>query len=1150
MKFKKLRLHGFKSFAEPSELLFQDGVTGVVGPNGCGKSNLLEALRWVMGESRAKTVRGEGMEDVIFAGSDRRPARAFAEVSLLLDNSDRKAPEAFNATDEIEISRKITRDSGSVYRVNGKEARARDLQLIFADAGTGAASPALVRQGQISDLIHAKPKQRRKILEDAAGIGGLYSRRHEAELRLEAAERNLEKLTDLFRTAESRMRVLKKQAEKAAKYRDLTTKIRKFEAERIHILYKRAEIEREAAEIAAHQAKEQANIAEREVIAAFTEEEKNRQKIVPLKEEAAIAAAVLRKAELDAAQNENALNEARARLGRLEKALESAVKDKAREADMLADAETALHRLEQETAEFSQSAGSEEENEAEYAERSQITRNALTAAEKQADETDEKIRDITARQREAARRMSEAKERYHRLEKEFLTLTDSEAGLQKELTEKLKSADSAENVGALELKSEEIRENLVTAEKAFEAAKNAVTAAQRGLQEKEIARKTLIAEKNGLQALTAKTGVNKRAAQILERVTAKAGYEKALGAALGEALEYDTDITASRYWVTAPSAKGGALPAHLTALSDYVTAPDYLTAALSYIMVGEEAVLQDSETYLPPGGALVTKDGKTRRFDGFVSKGGDQNKAAVLLEQKNRLTFLETEEKRLLSEIEAAQAAYQKAAKTAEQAQAAFYALKTALAENEKRLTLARNAENQLKNECFTLETKLKALSDKKNDLATETEKARDTVRRAAEETEISDDLEKLQTESAVFKQDVKEKRNQLTEIYALAESAKRARQEKTKRREALQKDLTDWQRRRDSARARQSEIEEREKKLTRDLSEARLAPETLRLAYENGSKNKVLATERAEKNRTALDAGENELALSARQHSEAQKSSARAHEEKARTEALLLAAVEKFHNVKARLEEMSQTNTLISTEAAKRSGESERDIHDLEENLREFSREQEALGAVNLLAESELTETETEIGKLITEKEDLSGAIEKLRTVIRELNEEGREKILNAFEKVNAQFQDLFQRLFVGGEASLELIESDDPLEAGLEISAMPPGKKTKSLALLSGGEQALTCTALIFAIFLTNPSPVCVLDEVDAPLDDANTERFCHLIAEMTRLTDTRFLVITHRALTMARSNRLFGVTMAEKGVSQLVCVDLVAAEKLVAA
>ena len=1155
MQFNRLRLSGFKSFVDAAELDIANGLTGVVGPNGCGKSNLVEALRWVMGETSAKRMRGGEMDDVIFGGSSARPARNVAEVSLIVDNSDRTAPAALNNAPELNITRRIERTKGSNYKVNGQDVRGRDVQLLFADAGTGARSAGIVSQGRIGAIINAKPSERRVILEEAANIRGLHTRRHEAELRLKAAEANLERLEDVVTALGTQLNGLRQQARQAARYRTVSEQIRRAESVLLLGRWRMAMEERlvvagalkdaeaavgEATSTAARESARQADLAAKMPDLRQAEAETS----------ASLQRLTLARAELDREQERivTARSEAESRLRQIGDDVE-------RETALAEEATETAERLSRERVTIEAAREGEAERQAEAASR-------LSEANRLADELEAKIAALTeiiatteARRGALDRQVRLAVERHERLDRQLENL-DRQA---QELKDK---TVAPEDLAAAERSVEDSNERMERARVALEAAEverteraAQVEAARETLREIEGAVAKLEAEAGALRDMLAADAPAGQA-PVLDLIKVEAGYENALGAALGEDLTAPVDggdgDGEPRYWTdraAAPGAGATSLPDGVVPLSQVVEGPVELTRRLSQIgVVDDPATAARLQASLAQGQRLTTREGGLWRWDGFVITVEAPSAAAVRMRQRNRL-----------GDIEAALAAKAGDHIAAKERVAVEQTALTEIGEREKRhradqraamteLDGARKQLGAMRGRLAELETKLAAIQENKLRIATDQAEATDQRQQAEAELAELGDVETLRAESAGYRRTLAERRAELVDARADHDRLVREAQGRGSRLAAIQAEQATWADRVERAKARMTELEERQGAETAELQ--RLAARPAEITEQRAKL--VSAIEEAEiKRKTAADAlASAEVVLGQADHAsrEADRVVAAAREARVRAESELGRVNQGLTALRERISERLECLPDQILEKAGISADEELpDIDSTEARLERLTRERERIGPVNLRAEQEVEELEQQIEGMDNERDDLVGAISRLRRAIASLNREGRERLLAAFEKVNRHFQDLFVRLFGGGRAHLTMVEADDPLDAGLEIMASPPGKKLQMLSLLSGGEQALTATALVFAAFLTNPAPVCVLDEVDAPLDDSNVDRFCNLLEEISRSTGTRFLIITHHRLTMARMHRLFGVTMAEQGVSQLVSVDLDGAERL---
>ncbi len=860
MKFKKIKILGFKSFVDPTELNIEKGLTGIVGPNGCGKSNVVESLRWCMGETSAKSMRGSGMEDVIFSGTADRPSRNNAEVTIYLDNEDRKAPSEFNDQTEIQVRRKIEVERGSDYKINGKDVRARDVQRLFADLSTGAHSPSLISQGRVGALINAKPIDRRSVLEEAAGISGLHSRRHEAELKLKGAENNLQRVKDLMKQLNTQINNLKKQAEQAETYRSISSEISKLEG---IVLFLKWTSLKESFEKSDEDLKTSESLIQKftlEVTQATNEQLKSNEKIKPLREKEIEAAAKLNRINLERDTLDQEEERIKDEKKNLENSIQQIISDNEREQFQLEDA----------------------------------------------------IKDLEA------------------------------------LKSRRDTEDNGQNTD--EISNETIDQ--------------------------------LKVEKEKLEA------------KILD---------------LDQEIEQYNQIKNSKRdeW---------------------------------------QATLITSEN-------LKSRESTLNEVEGY----DDPNNWTSKFKEKFYFHLKEITEK-VISANQASQEARKIYDRSSNEAK--------------KAATLSLELREQLRQ---------KDVEQKESDWTYEYQRLSKTIRSSKEQikklasrkTKSEEELKKISNRP----EEIAQRRGQLIETKGFAETE------------------------RQFAADRLAEADNELKKI-----EAKLRKAQNDLANIRESKGRTEATK--------------ELAES-------------------RLKELEDESKEKFNCVPHDI--VSVFNIAEDLDTMKTNADR------TEMRLDRLKQQRETMGAVNLRADLETKEIDDELENMTKEKEDLESAIKKMRDSIEDLNKEGRTRLLKAFDTVNSHFKDVFVKLFNGGKAHLELIDSDDPLEAGLEMMVSPPGKKLQSMSLLSGGEQALTALSLIFAVFLTNPSPICVLDEVDAPLDDANVERFCGLLDSITDKTNTKFLIITHHALTMSRMDRLFGVTMAERGVSQIVSVDLKKAEEI---
>ncbi len=1148
MKFNKLRLLGFKSFVEPTEFLIENGLTGVVGPNGCGKSNLVEALRWIMGENSYKNMRASAMDDVIFSGSGNRPARNTAEVSLFLDNVDRTAPAAFNDADELQVSRRIERESGSVYRINGKDVRAKDVQLLFADASTGARSPSMVGQGRIGELISAKPVARRALLEEAAGISGLHSRRHEAELRLRASESNLERLDDVVGQLESQLESLKRQARQANRYRNLSGDIRKTEALLFHLRWvsaKASEAEAESALSAfnlamGERAEIQANFAKVEAIAA--------QKLPGLRDEEAKNAAILQRLQIAKGQVEEEVARLEGRKSELESRLTQLESDLKREEHIVTDNELTIKNLDGEQAELEEASRRVGETEIKSKEELSSATDALGKSEAAFSDLTVKLADENARRSQLKRTLEEAQTRKTRIEEQAKTVETDLAAIIAEISGLEGPAARQEEVSKLEALTQTIELALTSAEEATQHARVQEQEARTPLEQAEGNLRELETEARTLRQILNRGGEDLFPA-VVERMDVEPGYEAALGAALGEDLDISIEETAPVHWgIAGDGSQDASLPDGVKNLSTLVKAPMELSRRLAQIGVVDKIRGDEIAKQLKPGQRIVSIEGDLWRWDGFVASAEAPTAAALRLAQKNRLIELDKLSLEAREKVNAAQDAYDKGKqKTADLIEAELQA-RDAIRLHQRTLADAREALTLAERSVSQLAAKRSALEEAKSRLADDLSETEKRVVETDSTLMAMVDMSASDAELEALRMKVAEDRARLAEARAASQGLSRDAEARGRRLEVIQTERQNWQNRLLNAGKQIETLAKRRNETVAEITKLADAPD------EFAAKRRDLMNqlEQAEINRSEaadiLAKAETTLAEASRAARQSIDDLADAREKVGRSEERLNAAKERRIEVEARIREELECHPADTMAMAEvKPDDKLPEIDKIESKLERQKAERERLGAVNLRADTEQTEIEEKRTTIITERDDLIEAIAKLRTGIQSLNKEGRERLLEAFEVVNTEFKRLFTHLFGGGTAELQLVESDDPLEAGLEILARPPGKKPQTMTLLSGGEQALTAMALIFAVFLTNPAPICVLDEVDAPLDDHNVERFCNLMDEMSATTDTKFVLITHNPITMARMDRMFGVTMAERGVSQLVSVNLEEAEKL---
>ena len=1129
MKIARVKLTGFKSFVDPVELQIMTGLTGVVGPNGCGKSNLLEAIRWAMGEGSPKSLRGAGMDDVIFAGTATRPQREFAEVSILAKRDD----------NEVEVTRRIERGAGSAYRINGRDARARDAQLLFADAATGAHSPALVSQGKIGAIIAAKPTERRAMLEEAAGISGLHVRRREAEIRLKATEANLARVAELVAEMEARSSVLRRQARSAERYRKVSDAIRISEGRLIFARW------RDAA-AAAQAARMSATIAENSVTAAAEAQRVSAalcrnaaERLAALRGAAQAARDESSDARHALAAAEGELRAIETRIAALSVERDRLAADRDREGDLARDAGEALARLADEREALVGRIASADKRRAECAAQVVNTETAAGEADLALAKATVQAAERGAERRVADAAVAAARGQVDRADRERALVLSERTALISIARVEANEASVRARMADAESELAEAIAVLDAAEGGREAAAAGLAAAQSAKSETAAVLAAFVSESRALMPAREAKGA-------LGLVSATRGYEAALAAALADDLVADVGrtSTASRRWAGAEIQTTDPQLPPGSALSDHVTAPVELARRLAQIVVVEN----DDGPTLAVGQRLVTRGGKLRRWDGFVSEGTGAADAERLV-RRNRLTEIDAALPVARTVAEAAGAAVDTRRATLDNAAQALSSARASRDASDAalRVTLrdfdraaaaverARAALVQSADRMTSLDADL---------LASQAELADAEARRAALPADDQNlQLTRLEAAARTARDSVIAARSQLAALEAALE-ADRARKA------AAVLEAESWRTRSGKASKRVEDMARRTAALEAEAEALADAPDAAVRAMRRAIAVSEDAAALGETTLMAERAAEDVLREREAEATRVGEALSAAREERA-------GAIARAENQELRRVELGRVSgerfecpPPVLPERLGFDAKAVEDTTTESKRLETLTSERERLGPVNLVAEQELAALDFSRDHNATEMAELTEATHRLRGSIGSLNREGRLKLRVAFDAVDNHFRNLFCTLFSGGEAHLEMIDSDDPLDAGLEIMAQPPGKKLTSLTLLSGGEQALTAVALIFALFLTNPAPLCVLDEVDAPLDDANVERFCDLLDLMTRTTDTRYLIVTHNAVTMARMHRLYGVTMVEKGISRLVSVDLVGAQDLLAA
>ena len=1139
MKFQSVRISGFKSFLEPTEIQMNMGLTGVVGPNGCGKSNIVEAIKWIMGENSARQMRGDGMDDVIFSGTNERPSRNFAEVSIKLDNSEKKAPAIFNHYDEIEITRKIEREKGSVYRVNGKQVRARDIQLIFADNGTGARSSGIVGQGRIAQIIDSNPEDRRVILEEAANIKGLHSRRHEAELKLKGASDNLDRLSDIEQTYKEQLIELEKQGRKAARYRSVGERIRKAEATLFFNLMNNAKKEANDLDIQLKNANENVSQGQIKVAEHIKSQLHLANKIPDLKKDEAEKAATLQTLNITKIKLDEEKSSAQNALQNIINQINLINNDIARESEIKEDAKKSLSTL-----------LTEEKNLKEDSENFSTKITKATDLVKKlrsiSDAADDKLSTITSEIYSIKSDKSDLEKRINNL-KQKIEVTQNQ----------LANFNIEDDKNRFKLDKEKI----INLKKLIQENNQLNDGYKVELEKLEKLETRLIEEKNTavfefnkvnleFDSLSTLLGRDTLNSNTLEKTIGNINnLEEAIGSVLGETLlapilSDDQSTENTTYWRDDfKTISPASLPESVIPIVTKITKSSILDTALKGVgIVNNKEIAFKLQKKLTFGQALTTPSGGLWRWDGFVQPQGVQNSYSERLQQIARLRLLQNklpslEENQSLSE------------KRLDECFNNIKKYKDDLSNLQVKLSSLISESNQLELQNTKVESKLLSSEALIKELKNTERMSLEELSELEKEFNNSVNLPSLLAEELKVRNNADQSRNELTDAMAAEQRIKSEESFQSRNLIQLGHQKENWKVREEEAKTRLISLEERLKASQDEKNRLSTLPESfekkeveLNIKIEEAISNRNIAADQLVKNETSLNDADKQVR-------EAEKVVSTLREEMIKIEALLNLSKAKIQNIEDRVFEKlkiksTELNKFINT---KEEDQPIKSIEILEKTLQRLLNERETLGAVNLRAEDEMNEMLNKIEVMSKERVDLEEAIAKLRSGIFELNKEGRQRLKESFEEVNENFKQLFQKLFGGGNAELRLVGNEDPLQAGLEVLASPPGKKMQLLSLLSGGEQALTAISLIFSVFLCNPAPICILDEVDAPLDDTNVGRFCDLLNQIVDETNTYFMVITHHRLTMAKMDRLFGVTMEQKGISKLVSVDLEQASRI---
>ena len=1146
VSFRRLRIAGFKSFAEPTSVDILPGLTGIVGPNGCGKSNVVEALRWAMGESSPRSLRGGEMEDVIFAGTAGRASRNIAEVTVFLDEAAGRAPPPLHEQTELEIVRRIERGSGSAYRINGREARARDVQTLFADLASGARASAMVSQGRVGALVGARPEDRRAVLEEAANITGLHARRHEAELKLRAAEANLARAEDLRAQLESQLGSLKRQARQASRYRNISGAIRAAEAELLSLQRARVALVREQAAAALHQDELAVASATAAATAASARATEATATLPALREIEANARTALERHRVSQEQIAGEEEQARTSLDEAQRRLGQLRADVSHAGQLQRDAVAADQRLATEEIQLAEADSGHDDRAAAAEAAATAASEAVRVAEADANRATEAAAEANARAQAAAQLLAQAEHRSNRSNEQFRTVSDERERIAAQQVDAAIVARAADTAQQVEAALAVFRMAVEQAEQERTAAAATLASARDRQATADSARARLAAEAQALgEVLAVKDG--EQWPPMIDSMSVADGLEAALGAVLGEELTSALDPEAARYWRELPAFDPApSLPSGVTPLAAAVQGPSALERALSQIGLVEnddEGSVYQSD--LRPGQSLVSRSGAIWRWDGYSIRSGTPTQAAVRLQQRNRLSGLVSQ-----AAIAEQEAAIARTERTAAEAAAQAALTEEQAARNQRRdleqtLDRVRAELGSLRSQAATAKARLAAADDQLSRIAVERDEAMGALTQVRESRTALADIAELRAAVERARTGLSAARAQENIMRGERDELAREHSARVSRRRVIIAERAGWTERSKDAADRMTDLAARRTEAEDAVQVLQARP--AEIARRRAEALDGLSVAEAEHSRAAetLSVAVTEASGADRAARAAESALASRREDAVRAEGAAQQAGHAWGVVAERILERLGASPALPDAPEDLSQDSEDKAR---RRLERLLKEREEMGPVNLRAEQEAEDVEKHIGTIETEREELTTAIAKLRGSIGHLNREGRERLTAVFQEVDRNFQQLFARMFGGGRAHLALVGSDDPLQAGLEIYAQPPGKKLATLSLLSGGEQALTALSLIFAVFRCNPAPICVLDEVDAPLDDANVERFCRLLEDMVRDTGTRFLVVTHHPLTMARMDRLYGVTMQERGVSRLLSVDLARATDLI--
>ena len=1123
---------GFKSFLDPTEVNLTSGLTGVVGPNGCGKSNIVEAIKWVMGENSPKQMRSPEMNSIIFSGTNDRPSRNFAEVIIKIDNSEKKLPYPYTNINEIEISRKLERDKGSTYKINGKNARARDVQLIFADSGTGSKSSGIVGQGKITEIIESKPEVRRNILEEAANITGLHNRKHESQLKLNSAANNLDRLSDIELTIQDQINDLSKQARQAARYRSVGERLRKAETslfitQFVELDYSQDKIKNKITENSKVIEDYQRKISNLETKKLnFFNELPSLKKIDNSKTE------IVQNLKIGKIKLEQEINSHNQRKISLENQITQIDEEYNREEIFITDAKNKIKYLSNEIQSLNEKGFNFSKNIEEAQKNTSQIRKKLEDSTIKLTDINSKIISLSSNKKEIKEQLEIALQNKRKNSEKLLSLETQDESLRlKELKEKIKAIQNEHKQVIITNRVTE--KNLKNLENNFNSLKGEKITLESDVSNFKTEIETIknfitLDDKNSLESSIEK----------INNLEGPIAY--VLGESLSASIVSNKDQNKENFWLRGfENNENIKLPNSCKPLTEDINDHKILKNSLKGVGLvknSEKAFeLQKELTY---GQVLTTPKGGLWRWDGYVELPNGRNSFANRLVQKKRY-------KSLLENLNKSEIKLNEINNKIIKIEEDFENTKSKKLDEIGKIDHLEKEINKTKFEITISENKI----NQSNDFIKEFKSSSAENDKRINELEIQldkfDNLSELQTDELKVRS---ENDNLKSDFEVALSNEKKINSDEEYRNKNLDQLLIEqkeWELRKKQSLERCKNLSQKKENLSKEINDLVQLPDQMLENIKKFDEQLIQAIKDQKNSEDDVVRKETEIRDIEKEQKDESLNLEIYKTENIKMESELNIIKSKVDGLNDKVTDklsISLKDLLDANEdKIKLRNVDQNEIQSLEASVERLVRERENLGAVNLRAEIEINELKSKLLEMQNEKEDLSLAIKKLEDGISELNKEGRNRLRSSFDQVNDNFKKIFTKLFNGGNAELKLIGSDDPLQSGLEIFASPPEKKMQSLSLLSGGEQALTSISLIFAVYLSNPSPLCILDEVDAALDDTNVGRFCDILKYLSDEQDISFLIVTHHRLTMAKMNKLLGVTMEEKGISKLLSVDL---------